>query len=100
MGHAEKEQVIHDHFAYVLDTPAPRAVDFNWNAIDPVIEDLDDLGLLFSEEEILTAINNMPPDKAPGLDSGWVHGYFLPLLLVYHQARPNEHHQRFLGADD
>jgi hypothetical protein len=67
-SHAEKEQHIHNHFSLVLGVAAPRPLDLNWEVLDPVIEDLEDLGLPFSEDEISHAISDMPADKAPGPD--------------------------------
>jgi hypothetical protein len=43
-------------------------LDFNWEALNPTIHQLEDLGLPFSEEEIKEAIDDMPADKAPGPD--------------------------------
>jgi hypothetical protein len=68
-SHAEKEQHIHDHFSSVLGIAAPRPLDLNWEVLDPAIEDLEDLGLPFSEDEISHAISDIPADKAPGPDS-------------------------------
>ena len=49
----------------MLGTPPALPLDFNWNAIDPIVEDLDELGLPFYEAGIKYAI---APDKAPGSD--------------------------------
>ncbi|KAK1653855.1 hypothetical protein QYE76_071660 [Lolium multiflorum] len=61
-------RLIHDHFSAVLGAPPPRSLDFNWEAIQPSVEALDDLGIPFSEEEILATIQARPADKAPGPD--------------------------------
>ena len=55
-------------FTRVLGTPPMRSLDFNWNAIEPAVEALEDLGLPFSEVEIKAAFEDMPADKAPGPD--------------------------------
>ena len=75
VNHAEKEQLIHDHFTSTLGTPPPRPLDFKWDAIDPSIHDLDELGLPFTEEEIRGAIFDLPIDKAPGPD-GFTSNFF------------------------
>jgi hypothetical protein len=67
-SHDEKAQLIHDHFSAILGNPPPRSLDFNWAAIQPSVEALDDLGIPFSEDEILATIRALPADKAPGPD--------------------------------
>jgi hypothetical protein len=42
--------------------------DFNWDVIDPPIEDLVALGLPFLEYKIKKAIEDLSLDKSPGSD--------------------------------
>ncbi|KAK1692230.1 hypothetical protein QYE76_008927 [Lolium multiflorum] len=67
-SHADKAQIIDEHFSGVLGAPPPRSLDFNWEILDPSVEDLVALGLPFSEVEIHQTILSLPPDKAPGPD--------------------------------
>jgi hypothetical protein len=67
-SHTEKAQLIHEHFSGVLGAPPGRSLDFNWEVLDPSVEDLDALGLPFSEDEIHQTILTLPHDKAPGPD--------------------------------
>ena len=82
VNHEEKHQLIYDHFASMLENPPPRPLDFNWNIINPVIEDLDDLGHPFSEEEIKNTIEAMHPDKAPGPDGSTVNFFSSCLPII------------------
>jgi hypothetical protein len=68
MTHEDKGNLIFDHFSQALGRPPPRQLDFNWEALNPTVHLLDNLGLPFTEAEILEAIEDMPTDKAPGPD--------------------------------
>jgi len=54
-AHQEKQQVIHDHFSIMADTPA-RTRDFNWDALCLPTVNLTVLDDPFSEHEVLIAI--------------------------------------------
>lgn len=62
------EVAIHTHFSSVFGQPGPGGftVDYNALGIQPI--DLTTLELPFTEEEIQTAVCDMPSDRAPGPD--------------------------------
>jgi retron-type reverse transcriptase len=65
VSHEDKARLIFDHFSRTLGRP-PRSLDFNWDALNPSIHPLEDLGLPFSEDEVKEALEDMHADKAPG----------------------------------
>ena len=68
VSHDEKQEIIHAHFSAMLATPPNRTKDLNWdNLAFPSVE-LESLDTPFTEAEILSAINQLPSDKAPGPD--------------------------------
>jgi hypothetical protein len=70
--------MIFDHFTRALGRPPPRSLDFNWDVLNPSFHPLEDLGLPFTEDEIKEAVDDMPPDKAPGPD-GFSIAFFAPV---------------------
>jgi len=67
-AHQEKQQLIHDHFSSIMADPPMCARDFNWDALGLPSVNLAALDDPFSEHEVLTAIKQLPHDKAPGPD--------------------------------
>ena len=74
-SHEDKAKLIFDHFSQTLGRPPLRQMDLNWAEINPAAHDLEDLALPFSIDEIKTAIESMPADKAPGPD-GYTMAFF------------------------
>lgn len=74
-SHMDKASVAQMHFDVVMSTPGPPGWDFDWNAINIQSFDLSHLDAQFTEEEVLAAILQMPPDKAPGPD-GFTGSFF------------------------
>lgn len=74
-SHAEKEKVAHEHFSAILQNGAPRSRDLNWEGLQFNQCDLTSLGDAFTESEVLSAISQMPGDKAPGPD-GFTGAFF------------------------
>jgi mannosylglycoprotein endo-beta-mannosidase len=73
--HAAKEEIIQNHFTSVLGHGAIRRHDFNWEELHFEYPDLQVLGEPFSEDEVHTAIKQMPGEKAPGPD-GFTGAFF------------------------
>ena len=67
-AHQEKQQLIHDHFSSIMADPPMCARDFNWDALGLPSVNLAALDYPFSEHEVLTAIKQLPHDKALGPD--------------------------------
>lgn len=62
--HDDKAQIVHNHFMGVMEGPAPRSLDFNWDSLDLSNSDLSGLDDPISVEEILRALSQLPQDKA------------------------------------
>ncbi|WVZ65991.1 LOW QUALITY PROTEIN: hypothetical protein U9M48_015270 [Paspalum notatum var. saurae] len=93
---------VHDHFSAMLGTPGSRELDLNWGALNTPHFDLTHLEAPFTEEEILEAIRNLPPDKAPGPDgfTGAFYRSCWPVIKADLMAIMNSlHGQRFLNFD-
>lgn len=73
--HEDKAELVQSHFTYTMGPPGPRDLDFYWPALSLQSSDLSHLDTPFTEEEVLAAINNIPPDKAPGPD-GYTGAFF------------------------
>ncbi|WVZ67810.1 LOW QUALITY PROTEIN: hypothetical protein U9M48_016840 [Paspalum notatum var. saurae] len=75
VSHEEKTQTVQEHFSKVLCHPSPRQHDLNWDLLNLPMHDLSTLDAPFTEEELKTAIQQMPADKAPGPD-GFTGAFF------------------------
>ncbi|WVZ54435.1 hypothetical protein U9M48_005227 [Paspalum notatum var. saurae] len=67
--------MVQGHFSKVLCHPSPRQHDLNWDLLNLPMHDLSTLDAPFTEEELKTAIQQMPADKAPGPD-GFTGAFF------------------------
>lgn len=67
-SHAEKEQEALEHYKNLLGTKSQRGCTLNWDYLNLGSIDGSDLDGIFTEKEILEAISQMPPEKAPGPD--------------------------------
>ena len=74
-SHDEKSTAVHDHFKAIFSKGQRRTKDFNWEALHFDDCNLSSLGDNFSEDEVLTAISQLPGDKAPGPD-GFTGSFF------------------------
>jgi hypothetical protein len=63
-----KDLALYDYFNGIMGTNFERSRRFDFHALGLPVEDLHDLELLFSEDVVWAAIQQMPSDKAPGLD--------------------------------
>ena len=66
--HQDNAAKIQSHFESIMRRPPARKVDFNWEILGLRRHDLSPLVAPFSEQEIKTAIDLLPVDKAPGPD--------------------------------
>lgn len=67
-AHSEKEHELFSHFHSILGTKERRSHTMNWQELNlPKIED-NSMDVMFTEEEILAAIQQQPNSKAPGPD--------------------------------
>ena len=93
-NHEDKEKVSRDHFAVVMGRPIERTLDLNWDNLDQPALDLHSLDDPISEDEIKTAIFQMPADKALGPDgytgaffrACWdvIKGDFMEAVIAFH----------------
>ncbi|WVZ95285.1 hypothetical protein U9M48_041070 [Paspalum notatum var. saurae] len=101
-NHEDKEKLVLDHFSAMLGVPGPREVDLNWSGLNIQHFELNHLEVPFTEEELLEAIKQLPPDKAPGLDgfTGAFYKSCWPVIKADLMAVMNSlHSQRFLNFD-
>ncbi|WVZ72900.1 hypothetical protein U9M48_021288 [Paspalum notatum var. saurae] len=83
-------------------TPSPRETDLNWGALNLPHFELNQLDGPFTEEELLKAIRQSPPDKAPGPDgfTGAFYRSCWSIIKADLMAVMNSLHcQRFLNFD-
>lgn len=66
--HERKEEIIFDHFSNALGRGARREKDLNWDNLNFPELELQELGAPFTKDEVKSAINEMPSEKAPGPD--------------------------------
>ncbi|WVZ96660.1 hypothetical protein U9M48_042270 [Paspalum notatum var. saurae] len=86
----------------MLGVPGPREVDLNWSTLNIPRFELNHLDAPFTEEELLEAIRQSPPDKAPGPDgfTGAFYKTCWPIIKADIMAVMNSlHSQRFLDFD-
>lgn len=65
---AHKLKLAHDHYSQLLGTTKARTKALNWDALNYVRQDLDELDAPFYEQEIEMVIKDLPSEKAPGPD--------------------------------
>lgn len=82
-SHIEKEGTIQKHFEETLAPPAPRNTDLNWEVLNPPTPDLHNLQDVFTETEVLNALEQLPGGKALGPEGLFK---FLQIMLVNHQS--------------
>jgi hypothetical protein len=75
IAHDEKEKVIRDYFNNHIGSVVSRSTTINWQSLGYTPQNLSDLEMPFSQEEVQNTINSMPPDKAPGPD-GFTGAFF------------------------
>ncbi|XP_073367762.1 uncharacterized protein [Aegilops tauschii subsp. strangulata] len=73
--HEAKEKIIQEHFAHAMRRGDRSTKDFNWEELNLEKHELQGLDSPFTEKEVIEAINDMPSDKAPGLD-GFTGAFF------------------------
>lgn len=61
-------EAVYEHYKGLLGIPFQHAATINFDNLGLHQHDLDMLDVCFSEFEIWTAIQELPPDKAPGTD--------------------------------
>ncbi|WVZ59075.1 LOW QUALITY PROTEIN: hypothetical protein U9M48_009276 [Paspalum notatum var. saurae] len=101
-SHEDKEKLVQDHFDSVLGDPGPRGIDLNWSSLGISSFELTHLEAPFTEGELLEAIRQLPPDKAPGPDgfTGSFYRSCWPVIKADLMAVMNSlHSQRFLNFD-
>ncbi|WVZ79028.1 hypothetical protein U9M48_026656 [Paspalum notatum var. saurae] len=101
-SYEDKEKFVQDHFSAMLGIPGPRETDLNWGALNLLHFELNHLEAPFTEEELLEAVRQSPPDKAPGPDgfTGAFYRSCWSLIKVDLMAVMNSLHcQRFLNFD-
>lgn len=64
----DKEQAMFDHFSTQFSNPKGRSDTLNWDILDITPQNLSHLVDDFSVEEVRAAINDLPSEKAPGLN--------------------------------
>jgi hypothetical protein len=69
VNHADKQQIVQEHFERVMSEPPPRTRDLSWDDMALPTIDLSPLDCPFTHEEVWQAICLMPQDKAPGPDN-------------------------------
>lgn len=79
--HADKAQVIHDHFSKVMEATTGRSVTLNWEALRLPRVQAAGLDNPFSEDEVWEAIVQSPAEKAPGPD-GFIDTFFRACWLT------------------
>jgi hypothetical protein len=75
IAHEKKEKVIRDYFNNHIDSVVPRSTAISWQSLGYTPQDLSDLEVPFSQEEIQNTINSMPSDKASG-PNGFTGAFF------------------------
>jgi hypothetical protein len=63
-----KAEALFDFFDDVLGTLSQRHREINLDLLDLPPLNLSTLSERFTEQEVLSVIRSLPPDKAPGLD--------------------------------
>jgi hypothetical protein len=63
-----KAEALFDFFDDVLGTLSQRHREINLDLLDLPQLNLSTLSERFTEQEVLSVIRSLPPDKAPGLD--------------------------------
>ena len=67
-SHEEKEEEILRHFRSTLGTKEIRTCTLNWDDLELDSLPISGLDAPFTEQEVWSAILQMPAEKAPGLD--------------------------------
>jgi hypothetical protein len=65
---SRKAEALFDFFDDVLGTLSQRHREINLDLLDLPTLNLSTLSERFTEQEVLSVIRSLPPDKAPGLD--------------------------------
>jgi hypothetical protein len=65
---SRKAEALFDFFDDVLGTLSQRHREINLDLLDLPPLNLSTLSERFTEQEVLSVIRSLPPDKAPGLD--------------------------------
>jgi hypothetical protein len=68
LSHQDKQDVVMQHITDFLSSPSQRTQELNWEALALPKMDLTHLDKPFEEAEIVRAISQLPPDRAPGPD--------------------------------
>jgi exonuclease III len=106
-SHGEKASKLYEHYSNHFGRPQPREHTLNWHALGLPSFDLSRLQEDFTEEDLLTVIQEIAAEKAPGPD-GFIGTFFKKCwnlikqdvwhALVYFSQLHGQHHGRLNSA--